>query len=73
MPETKPVKFADLATEKMYPQTFSRIEFSWADSRGRVMSGRSDTRTVNSNTAQDTLVVLWLQGPFQLADGEFNP
>jgi hypothetical protein len=71
MPETKPVKFADLRTE-MYPQKFSRIEFSWADPSGRVISGRSDTRTVNSDIAQDTLVVPWFQGPFQLADGEFK-
>ena len=56
----------------MYSQMFSRIEFSWAGSSGRAISGRSDTRTVSSNTAQDTLVVSWLQGPFRLADREFK-
>jgi len=51
---------------------FSRNEFSWADSSGRAISGHSDTRNVRSNTAQDTLVVLWLQESFRLADREFN-
>jgi len=56
----------------MYSQMFSRNEFSWADSSGRAISGRSDTRTVSSNTAQDTFVVLWLQGSLRLANREFK-